>query len=100
MPVAARQCVATLTDDWITVEEAAGLVGESERAWQHKAALEAKSARQQLRASLAVKRRPDSGDGKAVWYVRRTFDARRACFTSHCALRSHVRTDSPTSVAW
>ena len=76
MPVAARQCVATLTDDWVTVEEAAALTGESIRAWQHKAALEAKSARQQSRASLAVKRRPDAGDGKAVWHVRRSLDPR------------------------
>jgi len=74
--LALQQSSAALTDDWVTVEEAAALTCESIRAWQHKAALEAKSAWQQLRASLAVKRRPDSGDGKAGWCLQRSLDPR------------------------
>jgi hypothetical protein len=50
--LALQQCSAALSDGWLSVEEASAFTCESIRAWQHKAALEAKSARQQLRASL------------------------------------------------
>ena len=75
MPVAARQCVAKLSEDWITVEEAAALVGESDRTWQRRAQWEAKQARRASRPSLAVRRSPESG-GKPVWHVHRSIDAR------------------------
>ncbi len=83
MPVAARQSVARLTDDWITVEEAATETGADPRTWQYRAASEAKAARQQSRASLPVKRRPDSGDGKAVWHVHRSMDPRLTPCPTH-----------------
>jgi transposase InsO family protein len=82
MPVAPRQCVATLTDDWITVEEAATETGTDPRTWQYKALSEAKAARQQSRASLAVKRSPKSG-GKAVWHIRPSMDPRLTRFPTH-----------------
>jgi len=75
MPVATRQCVAMLTGDWVTVEEAAALVGESERTWQRRARWEAKQARTASRPSLAVQRSPESG-GEPVWHVHRSLDAR------------------------
>ena len=75
MPVAARQCAPTLTDDWITIEEAVRLTGELDRTWQRRAAWEAKQARRASRPSLAVQRAPESG-GKPVWHVRRSIDAR------------------------
>jgi transposase InsO family protein len=75
MPVAVRQCTATLTDDWITVEEAAALTGETERTWQRRAQWEAKQARTASRPSLAVQRSAESG-GKPVWHVHRSIDAR------------------------
>ena len=68
MPVAARQCVVTLTDDWLRVEEAAALTGDTERTWQRRAQWEAKQARTASRPSLAVQRSPESG-GKPVWHV-------------------------------
>jgi transposase InsO family protein len=82
MPVAARQCGATLTDDWLTVEEAAALTGETERTWQRRAQWEAKQARIASRPSLAVRRTPESG-GKPVWHVRRSIDARLTRFPEH-----------------
>jgi len=82
MPVAARQCVAKLSEDWITVEEAAASVGESERTWQRRGQWEVKQARTASRTALAVRRSPESG-GKPVWHVHRSIDARLTRFPEH-----------------
>ena len=75
MPVAARQCVVTLSDDWISAEEAAALTGDTERTWQRRARWEGRQARIASRPSLAVQRSAESG-GKPVWHVHRSIDAR------------------------
>ncbi len=57
------------TDDWITVDQAAVLTGQSLRRWQQRAL----AASQQGKARKGP---PPTGTGKAVWWVHRSLDAR------------------------
>ncbi len=82
MPIAVRQSVQGPADDWLTVEAAAALTGDTERTWQRRARWEAKQARVQSRASLAVKRPPEGG-GNPVWHVHRSFDVGLTRFPTH-----------------
>jgi len=82
MGEAARQLATGLADDWLTVEAAAALTGDSERTWQRNAAWEEKQARAASRASKAVMRPSELG-GKPAWRVHRSIDARLTRFPTH-----------------
>ncbi len=72
----ARQLAFEYADEWIRVDEASALTNEGLRTWQFRAAGEARAARKEGRRPLACKRVPESGDGKPVWHVHRSIDAR------------------------
>lgn len=65
MALAARQTTPK-PDEWLSVAAAAELTGESVRTWRRR-------ARSWARARLAELR---AGEGKPIWYVHRTVDAR------------------------
>ncbi|MBI4716593.1 MAG: transposase [Planctomycetes bacterium] len=74
MAQAIRQSESNPTaGDWLTVDEAAALTGESPRTWQRRAAWEAQQAATRNRQSLALLRRPADG-GRPSWYVHRSLD--------------------------
>lgn len=66
----------SIADEWLRVDEASALTNEALRTWQFRAAGEARSARKEGRRPLARKCVPESGDGKPVWHVHRSIDAR------------------------
>ena len=74
MTQAMRQSVTLPADEWLSLDQASRLTGESIRNLQRRASWELRSARQAGRQTLARKALPTSGKGKPVWYVHRSFD--------------------------
>ncbi len=79
MATAIRQQVESISDcdQWLPINEAVRITGESLRSWQFRCQAEEAKARRTGRPSLAVK--APTGDGKrSVWHLSRRFDARLA----------------------
>lgn len=75
MPVAVRQHADLPdTEDWVTIDQAAELTGDSVRTWRWRAQQETHEAKRAGRQSLAVKARTPDGKGRRGWYVHRSFD--------------------------
>ncbi len=62
----------TVGGDWIAIDEAARLTGQSLRTLRWRAKLEADTARTKCRKPLAVKKPPPMGKGKRGWWVHRS----------------------------
>lgn len=76
MTLAAVQSAFHNGIEWVSLEAASRLTGESLRTWQWRAQREAAEAQRRGRQALAVKAAPADGKGKYTWWVRRTFDNR------------------------
>ena len=62
--------------EWLTVNQAAKLTGESARTWRWRAQREAREAQRCARQPLARKTPPPDGKGRAIWHVHRSLDDR------------------------
>lgn len=77
MPIPVPKLEAsTDRDDWVTIDEAVRITGESDRTWRFRASGEAEQAKSMGRQSLAMKAPTPSGVGRPGWWVHRSIDPR------------------------
>ncbi|MGB2985133.1 MAG: DNA-binding domain-containing protein [Phycisphaerae bacterium] len=76
MIVATQQRATPDPGDWLPVDEAVWLTGESGRTWRWRAQREAVDAQRRGRRALAMLAGSPNGKGRPTWWVHRSLDMR------------------------